>query len=211
MDSPRIGWIRARGDAMIQNNTNDRLLDRAIALATSAHSGMLRKKDGVPYILHPMEVASIAGGITHDEEVLTAALLHDTVEDADVTLDMIRTQFGDRVAALVASETEDKHRGRHPAETWRQRKEESLANLRSAKDPGVRALWLSDKLANMRSFARQYEKLGDGMWKDYNQSDPAQQAWYYRTVEALTSDLKDTDAWKELHALNERVFGGVKE
>ena len=196
---------------MIQDKTNSKLLDRAIVFATKAHSGTLRKKDGIPYILHPMEVASIAGGITTDEEVLTAALLHDTVEDTNVTLDTIKSQFGDRVAALVASETEDKRRDRSPAETWMQRKVESLAALRNAIDPGVRVLWLSDKLANMRSFARQYEKEGDRMWKDYNQTDPAQQAWYYRTIEALTSDLKDTNAWKELRALNARVFGGVKE
>ncbi len=196
---------------MIQDKTNSKLLDRAIAFATKAHSGTLRKKDGIPYILHPMEVASIAGGITTDEEVLTAALLHDTVEDTNVSLDTIKSQFGDRVAALVASETEDKRRDRSPAETWMQRKMESLAALRNAVDPGVRVLWLSDKLANMRSFARQYEKEGDRMWKDYNQTDPAQQAWYYRTIEALTSDLKDTNAWKELRALNARVFGGVKE
>lgn len=196
---------------MIQDKTNSKLLDRAIAFATKAHSGTLRKKDGIPYILHPMEVASIAGGITTDEEVLTAALLHDTVEDTNVTLDTIKSQFGDRVAALVASETEDKRRDRSPAETWMQRKVESLAALRNAVDPGVHVLWLSDKLANMRSFARQYEKEGDRMWKDYNQTDPAQQAWYYRTIEALTSDLKDTNAWKELRALNARVFGGVKE
>ena len=142
---------------------------------------------------------------------MTAALLYDTVEDIDVALDTIKSQFGDRVAALVASETEDKRRDRSPAETWMQRKLESLAALRNAVDPGVRVLWLSDKLANMRSFARQYEKEGDRMWKDYNQTDPAQQAWYYRTIEALTSDLKDTNAWKELRALNARVFGGVKE
>jgi (p)ppGpp synthase/HD superfamily hydrolase len=196
---------------MIQDKTNSKLLDRAIVFATKAHRGTLRKKDGIPYILHPMEVASIAGGITTDVEVLTAALLHDTVEDTDVTLDTIKSQFGDRVAALVASETEDKRRDRSPAETWMQRKVESLAALRNAVDPGVRVLWLSDKLANMRSFARQYEKEGDRMWKDYNQTDPAQQAWYYRTIEALTSDLKDTNAWKELRALNARVFGGVKE
>lgn len=196
---------------MIQDKTNSKLLDRAIVFATKAHSGTLRKKDGIPYILHPMEVASIAGGITTDVEVLTAALLHDTVEDTDVTLDTIKSQFGDRVAALVASETEDKRRDRSPAETWMQRKVESLAALRNAVDPGVHVLWLSDKLANMRSFARQYEKEGDRMWKDYNQTDPAQQAWYYRTIEALTSDLKDTNAWKELRALNARVFGGVKE
>ena len=87
---------------------------------------------------------------------------------------------------------------------------ESPAALRNAIDPGVNMLYLSDKLANMRSLARQYEKEGDRMWKDYNQIDPARQAWYYRTVEGLTSDLKDTNARKELRALNARVFGGVK-
>ena len=76
---------------MIQDKTNSKLLDRAIVFATKAHSGTLRKKDGIPYILHPMEVASIAGGITTDVEVLTAALLHDTVEDTDVTLDTIKS------------------------------------------------------------------------------------------------------------------------
>ena len=153
----------------------------------------------------------MAGGITTDEEVLTAALLHDTVEDTDVTLDTIKSQFGVRVAAPVALESEDKQRNRCPTETWMRRKEESPAALRNAIDPGVNMLYLSDKLANMRSFARQYEKEGDRMWKDYNQTDPAQQAWYYRTIEALTSDLKDTNAWKELRARNARLFGGVKE
>ena len=55
------------------------------------------------------------------------------------------------------------------------------------------------------------EKEGDRMWKDHNQTDPVQQAWYYRAIEALTSDLKDTNAWKELRARNARLFGGVKE
>ena len=142
---------------------------------------------------------------------MTAALLYDTVEDTDVTLDTIKPQFGVRVTAPVPLETEDKRRDRSPAETWMQRKMESLVALRNAVDPGVRVLWLSDKLANRRSFARLYEKEGDRMWKDYNQTNPAQQAWYYRTVEAPASDLKDTNAWKELRALNARVFGGVKE
>ena len=142
---------------------------------------------------------------------MTVALLYDTVEDTDVTLDTIKSQFGVRVAALVPLETEDRQRNRCPTEIWMRRKVESLAALRNAIDPGVRVLWLSDKLANRRSFARLYEKEGDRMWKDYNQTDPAQQAWYYRTVEAPASDLKDTNAWNELRALNARVFGGVKE
>ena len=75
------------------------LFDDAARFAVDAHAGMLRKGDAIPYVLHPFEVASIAATITTDEEVLAAALLHDTVEDADASLDRIRELFGDRVAA----------------------------------------------------------------------------------------------------------------
>lgn len=84
------------------------VLDRAICMAVRAHAGMQRKKDGSPYILHPMEVAVIAGTLTQDPEVLAAAVLHDTVEDAGVTLEEIGAACGERVARLVASETEEK-------------------------------------------------------------------------------------------------------
>ena len=74
------------------------LLDRAILFAVKAHAGTERRGKGFPYIVHPMEAVSIAATITSDQEILAAAALHDTVEDTDVTIEQIRSEFGDRVA-----------------------------------------------------------------------------------------------------------------
>ena len=185
------------------------ILDRAVSLALEAHSGMVRKKDQIPYILHPMEVAVIAATMTKDEEVMAAAILHDTVEDAGVTLEEISAVCGLRVAALVASETENKRVELSPRESWKIRKSESLERLKNADNPDIRILWLSDKLANMRSFYRLWLVEGDAMWQHFNETRPSEQAWYYRTIEYLLSDLKDTLAWQEYHFLLERIFGGI--
>lgn len=183
------------------------LFDDAARFAVEAHAGMLRKGGGIPYVLHPFEVASIVATMTTDEEVLAAALLHDTVEDAGVDPARLRALFGERVAALVASETEEKHPELPKSQTWRLRKEESLEVLAAATDEGVPMLWLADKLANMRSFASMLRRDGDEAWKNFNQSDPEQHHWYYRSVADLTRQLSATDAWQELDALIALVFG----
>ena len=130
--------------------------DEAIKFAVDAHSGMQRRRESTPYILHPLEAATIAGTMTSDAQVLAAAVLHDTVEDTDVTIEDIEERFGPRVAMLVSSETENKRPGIPPRESWRIRKEESLRDLAEAADPGVAVLWLSDKLSNMRAFYRSW-------------------------------------------------------
>ena len=183
------------------------LVSEAIVFAAKAHDGMRRKKSEVPYLLHPMEAAVIVGTMTDDQSVIAAAILHDVVEDAGITPEEIEEVFGQRVRELVASETEDK-RGDLPAEsTWRVRKEESLAVLRDADDIGVLMVWLGDKLANMRSIHWQWQQNGDSVWQQFNQKDPAQHAWYYRSIAELTEALSDTPAWQEYKNLTEIVFG----
>ena len=185
------------------------LFDEAIRFAAEKHSGMLRKQEGIPYILHPMEVAVIVGTLTGDEEVLAAAVLHDTVEDTDTTPEELLRRFGPRVAALVASETERAHPELPRSESWRVRKEESLEALKNAPDPAVRMIWLGDKLSNMRSFHGAWAAEGSGLWARFNQKDPAQQAWYYRALDALFADMEDSFARQEFHALVETVFGDI--
>ena len=183
------------------------LVSEAIAFAVKAHDGMRRKKNEAPYILHPMEAAVIVGTMTNDQNLIAAAALHDVVEDAGITLEEIEEKFGHRVRELVASETEDKREHLPPEATWRVRKEESLAVLKNAEDPGVLMVWLGDKLANMRSLYREWKLSGDAMWQNFNQKDPAQQAWYYRSIAALTQQLSDHPAWLEYKTLTELVFG----
>jgi len=185
--------------------------DKAIYFATKKHSGAVRKLSPQPYILHPMEVASIAATMTSDIDTLCAALLHDVVEDAGVSIDEIKDEFGPKVAELVASETENKFKGRDPSSTWQIRKEKSLEVLKESPSIYVKILWLSDKLSNMRSFYRLHLKQGDDMWNNFHQNDIKKQEWYYRSIAELLSDLKDFTAYQEyLYYLN-CVFKGEEK
>ena len=183
------------------------LVSEAIAFAVKAHDGMRRKKSDAPYILHPMEAAVIVGTMTDDQNLIAAAALHDVVEDAGITIEEIEQRFGKRVRELVESETEDKRADLPPADTWRIRKEESLAVLKDTDDIAVLMVWLGDKLANMRAIYRDFKVEGEAMWQRFNQKDANEQAWYYRSIVTLTKALCDTAAWIEYKALTELVFG----
>ena len=180
---------------------------KAIEFAARAHDGMIRKKNNTPYILHPLEASVIVGSMTDDEDVISAALLHDVVEDTPVTIEEIEANFGSRVKELVASETEDKRADLPPESTWRIRKEESLEELENCGDTAVLMLWIGDKLSNMRSFYRIWKAEGDSMWQAFNQKDPMQQKWYYTRIAELTSPLKEYSAWQEYNELVKIVFG----
>ena len=186
-------------------------LNEAIKFATDAHAGQIRKMAMTPYILHPMEVASIIGSICNDEDLMIAGLLHDTVEDCDVDPRVIKEKFGARVSALVQSETEDKLSDRPAAETWQQRKEESLLMLEHTKDRDVKILWLADKLSNIRSFYREYLAQGEHMWQALHQKDPMMQGWYYKTIAVLLAELSDCAAYTEYVDLVHKVFDGKGE
>ena len=183
---------------------------KAIEFAAMAHDGMVRKKDKTPYILHPLEASVIVSSMTDDEAVISAAVLHDVVEDTEITIEEIEEKFGSRVRTLVEAETEDKRADLPPEDTWRIRKEESLDELASCNDRDVYILWLGDKLSNMRSFYRIWKNEGDSMWQSFNQKDPLQQKWYYSRIAELTSPLKDFPAWQEYNALLKIVFGKDK-
>ncbi|MBR2067907.1 MAG: bifunctional (p)ppGpp synthetase/guanosine-3',5'-bis(diphosphate) 3'-pyrophosphohydrolase [Solobacterium sp.] len=179
----------------------------ALLFAIEAHDGVTRKTNNIPFILHPMEVASIAATITEDREVLAACLLHDTVEDADVSQLEIQERFGVRVAYLVSSETENKRRDMLPEDSWQIRKEESILELSRSNDRDVKILWLSDKLSNLRAFYRSKLKKGDKMWEVFHQRDPKKHEWYYRSILEQLTELKDTLAYQEYVELIEKIFG----
>lgn len=187
------------------------LFERSIAFALKAHEGQVRKKSGTPYLLHPMEAATIASTLTDDEEVLAAVMLHDTVEDTDVTFDDIRKEFGDRVAQLVQGETEKEYPELSREESWKLRKEESVIRLRNQADHAVKIMWLSDKLSNTRSLCRIFDEMGDTMWNLFHQKDKRIQEWYYRSVAYALSDLSETPAYREYVVLIDYLFGGSDE
>lgn len=182
------------------------LVSKAIEIAVKAHDGMRRKKSETPYILHPLEAAVIVSTMTSDQNVIAAAILHDVVEDTNVTIEEIEETFGKRVKDLVISETEDKMPHIPASESWRIRKEESLALLEKTEDIDILILWMGDKLSNMRSIYRDWKIEGDAMWQNFNQKNVDEQAWYYKTIVKLTERLSHTSAWLEYKTLTELVF-----
>lgn len=183
----------------------------AIILAANAHKGQYSKLAHHPYILHPLQVAAIIASITPDEDVITAGILHDVIEDAGVKPETILEQFGERVYHLVLSETEDKRPELPKSETWVARKTESLEILKNTDDMGIKALWLSDKLANMRSYYASFQQLGSELWNCFNQKDPEMHKWYYNEVLKYTKELSNTAAYKELSHLYTQIFGGEQK
>ena len=181
------------------------LLDRAIVFAVRAHAGTERRGKGFPYIVHPMEAVEIVATITRDQELLAAAVLHDTVEDTDVTIEQIQAEFGDRVASFVAAESDEPHQSRDSVENWRFRKQTAIDRLaRASRDAKIVAL--GDKLSNMRAIARDYAQQGDALWNLFHAKDPKDHEWHYRGLADSLSELRDTFAYREFENLINQVF-----
>ena len=182
------------------------LLDRAIIFAVRAHAGTERRGKGFPYIVHPMEAVEIVATMTPDQELLAAAALHDTVEDTDITIEQIRTEFGERVASFVAAESDEPHQRRDSIENWRARKQAAIDRIaRASRDAKIVAL--GDKLSNMRAIARDYAQQGDALWDLFHAKDPKDHEWHYRELADALSELHDTFAYKEFDNLINQVFG----
>jgi myo-inositol-1(or 4)-monophosphatase len=191
---------------MANKPLNTELLDRAIVFAVQAHAGTERRGKGFPYIVHPMEAVAIVATMTADQELLAAAALHDTVEDTDVTVEDLRAQFGDRIAALVAQESDEIPEGVSEEDSWHARKQAAIDRLAAAPHD-AKMVALGDKLSNMRAIARDYAQKGDELWNLFHAKDPKDHEWHYRGLAAALSELRDTAAYQEFVALIDQVFG----
>ena len=115
-----------------------------------------------------------AGG---DEDVAIAAVLHDALEDTDLTADELTAQFGPRVASIVEACSDTTVQPKPP---WRPRKEAFLSRLRRA-DDDVLLVSLADKLHNARSMVADLERLGPMVWDRFN-AGADEQLWWYRSL-----------------------------
>ena len=119
---------------------------KAASFAAKKHKGQKRKGDDAePYINHPVEVANLVANVggVNDPEIITAALLHDTVEDVDVTFEEIAEHFGETVAGYVRELTDDKSL---PKAERKQKQVEKAPNL----SDGAKQIKLGDKISNIR-------------------------------------------------------------
>ena len=186
------------------------LLDRAIIFAVRAHAGTERRGKGLPYIVHPLEAVEIVATMTRDQELLAAAALHDTVEDTDVTVEQIRAEFGDRIASIVATESDVATDALSAESSWHARKQTAIDRLaRASRDAKIVAL--GDKLSNMRAIARDYAELGDTLWQLFHAKERKDHEWHYRGLADSLRELSDTFAFREFEQLVRRVFGEMND
>src|SRR5436305_14776046 len=134
-----------------QPRADTSLISRAYQVARAAHEGQVRRS-GDPYIQHPLAVARILADLGLDDITLSAALLHDAVEDTGVTLEEVGSEFGDDVAAIVDGVT------KLDRVSFDSKEAQQAASMRKmlvamAKDIRVLLIKLADRLHNMRTIA----------------------------------------------------------
>lgn len=178
------------------------MINRAIEFATKAHEGQFRKGTKRPYIVHPVEVGDIVSTMTMDEEIISAAILHDTIEDCKgITRSLLAEVFSERVASIVDQESEDKSR------TWKERKGATIERLRTAPIE-VQMIGLADKLSNMRDIDRDYPMVGEELWNRFRMKDKNTIGWYYKGIrESLKDNFEGMEAYEEYCRLVEKNFG----
>jgi myo-inositol-1(or 4)-monophosphatase len=178
------------------------MISKALEYATKVHEGQVRKGTKRPYIVHPIEVGDIVAAMTDDEEVISAAYLHDTIEDCEgVTREILADLFSERVAAIVAQESEDK------SKTWMERKSNTIQRIRSAPRE-VQMIGLADKLSNMRDIDRDYPVMGEELWNRFRMKDKDTIGWYYKGIrDALEDTFRGNPAYEEYCMLIKKNFG----
>lgn len=159
-------------------------LENAILFASRAHQGQIRKGTQTPYIVHPYTVGLILHEQGCDEEVVISGILHDTVEDTDVTLLDIEKEFGSRVAYIVKFVTEpDKH------QPWEVRKQWMLQSIKTAPWE-AKCVSCADKLHNLRTLMQAHQQMGERVWENFSRGYQ-QQKWYaHAMVNSLFAGLE---------------------
>jgi (p)ppGpp synthase/HD superfamily hydrolase len=175
------------------------LIEKALLLALKAHAGQERKEQPIPYIVHPIEVALILAKQAFSDVVIAAALVHDTVEDTPVTLEDVRRELGEEVAALVAPVTHD------DSLSWDDKKRAYIESVRAASE-AAKAISVADKMANAESLIAAAREQGASIWTHFNRGrdkklwfehamlDMLRESWQHPLVDEYAELISAMDA-----------------
>jgi (p)ppGpp synthase/HD superfamily hydrolase len=165
--------------------------------AVRAHQGQTRKDGDLPYISHPCMVALILMRHGFPDTVIAAALLHDTVEDTPVTPEDLLREFGEEVAAIVASVTND------DALSWEEKKKKYIETVRAG-SIAAKAVATADKIHNAESLIAAHAEQGTDVWKHFN-TGREKKLWFEKAMLAMLKETWQHPLVDEYAALVERL------
>lgn len=167
-------------------------IGKALTLAAKAHRDQMRKGCDVPYIVHPVEVSRTlrSHGLDESHDRLhAAALLHDVVEDTDVTLDDLCQEFPEDIVEWVSACSEVKFDTDKQKLPWKFRKLEHLNRLADSPWQAA-AIVLADKIHNLQDIVRDHESID---WTIFS-APPTELLWYYRAAVEASQRPNCTEA-----------------
>lgn len=176
----------------------DDVVSKAFLYAFQLHSGQFRK-DGKPYIVHPFLVSEILAKNGASDALIAAGLLHDVIEDAHATPEVLEEKFGNEVTKYVLFDTEDK------TLSWEDRKNRSLEALKQC-DRECAMLVCADKLANISDMVSDLEVHGERAWDIFKRGKEKQE-WLFREYLVVFEKLSDLQMYQELKEKVNFVFG----
>lgn len=153
---------------MILSNNVQKALNDALVY----HRHQKRKGTDIPYAAHPISLAVLLIDGKFSEDMVVAALLHDTIEDTSMTEDELRERYGQRVYELVMACTE-----KDQSQAWEERKRHTIDKFAKL-DEEAKWILLVDKLHNLYSMTEQYKVVGDELWRFFSRGYDHQK-WYY--------------------------------
>lgn len=188
-------WLEAAAD-------RSPLILAAHRRARAAHAGQVRNASGgMPYIEHPVAVAARLAEHGFDDEVLAAALLHDVLEDTELTHEQLREEFGERVAGLVAALSDDES-----VEPYLARKDEHRARVAAAGRDAL-AIYAADKLTNVITLRGAYAREGEAVAAELKVPLETKLEIWDADLEMLTRESGDLPFLGDLEAELTRLRG----
>lgn len=198
--------------AFIKNTSEMSIIVSAIEFATAHHKGMFRKGTNIPYMTHLFNVCKLLAERECVEVVLVAALLHDIVEDTDVTIEEVERRFGNEVSSMVAASTEPYKLDKaefNEVGTWQERKMHTIEMVKNKLPLNEALVILADKIDNISSIENDLERLGVVVWNRFN-APQQDQKWYYQSlVKSFSLHQYNSKTYNDLLAVFKKKVGGV--
>jgi len=154
-------------------------IDKAIKISCLAHKEQTRKGSEIPYISHPVAVGLLLKQVGASDEQIISGILHDTIEDTNLTFEDLTRDFGEKIANLVLACTEQ-----NTELNWLKRKKCFLKILKNA-SLEVKLIVCADKFHNLLSMKQDLKQFGaENLWSRFTKGKKYQ-AWYYKKISQI--------------------------